>query len=188
MRWSEAGYLSRIVLAHAPRQASVSLIFDVRQNEMRARYIIWLGLALFLTEADAGPRRPAKSTATTITFSPDAFPEGLPVARHEKVQLLDFPDESFRNLFQTLSTFYDVRITCPRELAETRFSLQVADADLFQILEQALASQGYRAKLRGRRDIRIIKNEPNKAVEPTPVDVTPDASASVAPSTSAGHL
>jgi hypothetical protein len=32
MRWSEAGYLSRIVLAHAPRQVSVSLIFDVRQN------------------------------------------------------------------------------------------------------------------------------------------------------------
>ncbi len=36
MRWSEAGYLSRIVLAHAPRQASVSLILDVRQrNEYR---------------------------------------------------------------------------------------------------------------------------------------------------------
>jgi hypothetical protein len=32
MRWSEAGYLSRIVLSHAPRQVSVSLIFDVRQN------------------------------------------------------------------------------------------------------------------------------------------------------------
>jgi hypothetical protein len=31
MRWSEAGYLSRIVLAHAPRQASVSLILGVRQ-------------------------------------------------------------------------------------------------------------------------------------------------------------
>ncbi len=30
MRWSEAGYLSRIVLTHAPRQASVSLILDVR--------------------------------------------------------------------------------------------------------------------------------------------------------------
>ncbi len=30
MRWSEAGYLSRIVLAHAPRQVAVSLIFDVR--------------------------------------------------------------------------------------------------------------------------------------------------------------
>ena len=36
MRWSEAGYLSRIVLTHAPRQASVSLIFDVRQNIMTA--------------------------------------------------------------------------------------------------------------------------------------------------------
>ena len=32
MRWSEAGYLSRIVLTHAPRQASASLILDVRQN------------------------------------------------------------------------------------------------------------------------------------------------------------
>jgi hypothetical protein len=34
MRWSEAGYLSRIVLAHAPRQASVSLILGVRQKIM----------------------------------------------------------------------------------------------------------------------------------------------------------
>jgi hypothetical protein len=41
MRSSEAGYLSRIVLAHAPRQASVSLIFDVRQN-----------MKIFGTEAD----------------------------------------------------------------------------------------------------------------------------------------
>jgi hypothetical protein len=30
MRWSEAGYLSRIVLTHAPRQVSVSLILGVR--------------------------------------------------------------------------------------------------------------------------------------------------------------
>jgi hypothetical protein len=30
MRWSEAGYLSQFVLTHALRQASVSLIFDVR--------------------------------------------------------------------------------------------------------------------------------------------------------------
>jgi hypothetical protein len=37
MRWSEAGYLSQIVLAHALRQASVSLILDVRQkSEMKA--------------------------------------------------------------------------------------------------------------------------------------------------------
>jgi hypothetical protein len=34
MRWSEAGYLSQIVLAHALRQASVSLILNVRQKEM----------------------------------------------------------------------------------------------------------------------------------------------------------
>jgi hypothetical protein len=33
MRWSEAGYLSRIVLAHAPHQASVSLILGVRQKK-----------------------------------------------------------------------------------------------------------------------------------------------------------
>jgi len=32
MRWSEAGYLSQFVLAHALRQVSVSLILDVRQN------------------------------------------------------------------------------------------------------------------------------------------------------------
>jgi hypothetical protein len=32
MRWSEAGYLSQFVLTHALRQASVSLIFDVRQK------------------------------------------------------------------------------------------------------------------------------------------------------------
>ena len=36
MRWSEAGYLSQIVLTHALRQASVSLILDVRH--IRSRY------------------------------------------------------------------------------------------------------------------------------------------------------
>lgn len=34
MRWSEARCLSQIVLSHALRQASVSLIFDVRQKFM----------------------------------------------------------------------------------------------------------------------------------------------------------
>jgi hypothetical protein len=34
MRWSEAGYLSQFVLAHALRQVSVSLILDVRQKRM----------------------------------------------------------------------------------------------------------------------------------------------------------
>lgn len=32
MRWSEARYLSQIVLSHALRQVSVSLIFDVGRN------------------------------------------------------------------------------------------------------------------------------------------------------------
>ena len=40
MRWSEAGYLSRIVLSHAPRQASVSLILGVRQNMKFQRHAI----------------------------------------------------------------------------------------------------------------------------------------------------
>ena len=31
-RWSEAGYMSQVVLTHALRQVSVSLIFDVRQK------------------------------------------------------------------------------------------------------------------------------------------------------------
>jgi hypothetical protein len=31
MRWSEAGYLSQIVLSHALRQESVSLILSVRR-------------------------------------------------------------------------------------------------------------------------------------------------------------
>jgi hypothetical protein len=35
MRWSEAGYLSQIVLMHALRQVSVSLILDVRQKNMK---------------------------------------------------------------------------------------------------------------------------------------------------------
>ncbi len=37
MRWSEAGYLSQIVLTHALRQASVSLILDVRHIEPKLR-------------------------------------------------------------------------------------------------------------------------------------------------------
>jgi hypothetical protein len=37
MRWSEAGYLSQFVLAHALRQVSVSLILGVRQNMKRPK-------------------------------------------------------------------------------------------------------------------------------------------------------
>jgi hypothetical protein len=37
MRWSEAGYLSRIVLSHALRQVSVSLILDVRHDEPQTK-------------------------------------------------------------------------------------------------------------------------------------------------------
>jgi hypothetical protein len=33
MRWSEADYLSRIVLTHAPRQVTASLILNVRQKD-----------------------------------------------------------------------------------------------------------------------------------------------------------
>jgi hypothetical protein len=40
MRWSEAGYLSQIVLAHALRQVSVSLILDVRQSMKHKQVII----------------------------------------------------------------------------------------------------------------------------------------------------
>jgi hypothetical protein len=54
MRWSEAGYLSQIVLAHALRQASVSLILDVRQKkpmwqttfETLGKVEIWISVLL----------------------------------------------------------------------------------------------------------------------------------------------
>jgi hypothetical protein len=46
MRWSEAGYLSQFVLAHALRQVSVSLILDVRQNmKHQAKTEEWIRFA-----------------------------------------------------------------------------------------------------------------------------------------------
>jgi hypothetical protein len=45
-RWSEAGYLSHVVLTHALRQVSVSLIFDVRQNRMKAWHLVTAALAV----------------------------------------------------------------------------------------------------------------------------------------------
>ena len=50
MRWSEAGYLSRIVLSHAPRQASVSLILGVRQKIMKT---LLIACALIVASASA---------------------------------------------------------------------------------------------------------------------------------------
>jgi hypothetical protein len=48
MRWSEAGYLSQFVLSHALRQASVSLILDVRQKNMKTTSIALLILSIAL--------------------------------------------------------------------------------------------------------------------------------------------
>ena len=42
MRWSEDGYLSRIVLTHVPRQVSVSLILGVRQKNMKSPLIAFV--------------------------------------------------------------------------------------------------------------------------------------------------
>ena len=59
MRWSEAGYSSRIVLTHAPRQVSVSLIFDVRQKIMHHEAETWFreaqanGVSTFLARLGA---------------------------------------------------------------------------------------------------------------------------------------
>ena len=47
MRWSEADCLSRVVLTHAPRQATVSLILGVRQkNKMRTILLLLVSALL----------------------------------------------------------------------------------------------------------------------------------------------
>jgi hypothetical protein len=58
------------------------------------------------------------------------------------------------------------------------------DRSAFFIFESNFQSHHYSGIL----DKIEKTNEPNKAVEPTPVAVTPDANASAAPSTSAAHL
>lgn len=66
MRWSEAGYLSQIVLTHALRQVSVSLIFDVRQRMPEETYALRF-------EADAVG--PAGKTRMVIAISPPYISE-----------------------------------------------------------------------------------------------------------------
>jgi hypothetical protein len=57
MRWSEAGYLSQIMLTHALRQASVSLILGVRQNKTMDTkvYIVRWRDGTFSIQIGAGP-------------------------------------------------------------------------------------------------------------------------------------
>jgi hypothetical protein len=159
MRWSEAGYLSRIVLTHAPRQASVSLIFDVRSISSRfikmhwqtTRYrspasvaqwtgsarifagsqIDWLGLAASPCSLGEQPRRP------------DPTPTG------------QFGAACLSNTFLRISRFgrcFDAR------------------------------------SARTTTESRIITRSPNKAMVPTPVNVTIPAYAGLAPFTSVAHL
>jgi hypothetical protein len=72
-RWSEDGCLSQFVLTHALRQASVSLIFDVRQKKM-PRYLLIILCLLFagcITRTLSSPQldaRVAKHAHETVNW------------------------------------------------------------------------------------------------------------------------
>jgi hypothetical protein len=78
MRWSEDGYLSQIVLTHALRQASVSLILGVRQN-MKLRHLFFLGI---LTAGSLSARlAPAEILTQLFPSCPQGFAEFQTIAR-----------------------------------------------------------------------------------------------------------
>jgi hypothetical protein len=89
MRWSEAGYLSRIVLTHAPRQVSISLILDVRQKPMKRKLI-------------------------ALVISCVAFAAGVIFERHRANSRIDF--EAQLSALIPVSEYY--RANAPAEAAE----------------------------------------------------------------------
>jgi hypothetical protein len=159
MRWSEAGYLSRIVLTHAPRQASVSLILDVRSI---SNHLIRMQRQTKRYRSPAGAARLAGLARIFAGYRIDwlglearpCFP-GEQAARPE-------PTPAKQNEAPRLATHL---------LRISRFGRGV-DAQSAPMTTES----------------RNNNRSPNKAMEPTPVNVTFPASAGNAPFTSAAHL
>ena len=159
MRWSEAGYLSRIVLSHAPRQASASLILGVRSisnhfikmHRRTTRYRTLADVALLAGSARifAGNR--------TDWIGLAAFPRS--------------PGEQTRRPDPTPTKQIGAGRLANSLLRISRFGCGV-DA----------------RSARKTTESRTITRSPNKAMVPTPVNVTVPAYAGPAPFTSAAHL
>jgi hypothetical protein len=110
-RWSEAGYMSQVVLTHALRQVSVSLIFDVRQKRHASRsYNINSGVR-FQWFTDKGKHRHesfirwADVTGVT-TFKRDMFAYDLICLKFESSEQeaaeFDEEDVNWQNLMSAL--------------------------------------------------------------------------------------
>jgi hypothetical protein len=159
MRWSEAGYLSRIVLTHAPRQASVSLILDVRSISNR-----------FIEMHRQTKRYRTLADATLSAGSAGIFAGN----RIDWLGLATFP----------CSPGEQTRRPDPTPTEQVR--ADKLTNSLLRISEFRCGVDARSARLTTKS--RMITRSPNKAMVPTPVNVTVLADARTAPFTSVAHL
>jgi hypothetical protein len=159
MRWSEAGYLSQFVLSHALRQASVSLILGVRSISSRFIEMHWQ-TTRYRTLAHA-----ASWTGSARIFAG---------RRIDWLGLVASP----------CSPGEQARRRDPSPPEQTRVS-RLANSFL-RISEFGCGVDARSARMT--TESRMINQSPNKAMVPTPVNVTILADARIAPFTSVAHL
>jgi hypothetical protein len=159
MRWSEAEYLSRIVLAHAPRQASVSLILGVRSI-----------LIHFIEMHRQTTRYQTLADAAFWTGSARIF-AGIRIDWLGLVASPCSPGEQTRR---------------PDPMPARQIGAGRVPDSLLRISE---VRRGVDARsTHTTTESRTITRSPNKAMVPTPVNVTILADARIAPFTSVAHL
>jgi hypothetical protein len=159
MRWSEAGYLSQVVLTHALRQVSVSLIFDVRSISSR---FIEMHRQTKRYRSQAGAARWTGSARIFAGHLIDSL--GLAASPCS-------PGEQPRR---------------PDPTPTKQIGADLLSNSSLRISEIGCGVDGQSA--RRTTESRTITRSPNKAMVPTPVNVTVPAYAGPAPFTSAAHL
>ncbi len=159
MRWSEAGCLSQFVLTHAPRQASVSLIFDVRSIR-----------AILMKRQRQAKDYQAQAALAWFTVPPRIFSSyridqlGLATCLYSPSEQIRRPDPR--------PTKQSGAVSGPKGfLRISRFGRGV-----------------YAQSARSTAESNMITRSPNKAMEPTRPNVTDRAGARSAPFGRAAHL
>jgi hypothetical protein len=159
MRWSEAGYLSQIVLTHALRQVSVSLILDVRSISSRFIEMHWQ-TTRYRSPADAvlwagSARIFASGRIDGLGLAASPCSPREQTRRPDPTPTKQFGAGRLTNSFLRISEF-----GCRVDARSARLTTES----------------------------RTITRSPNKAMVPTPVSVTVPAYAGPAPLTSVAHL
>ena len=159
MRWSEAGYLSRIMLAHAPRQVSVSLILGVRSISNR-----------FIEMHQQTKRYRTVADVALLAGSARIFADD----RIDWLGLVTFPCSPGKQARRPDPT-------PTKQIGAGRLANSLLRISRFGCGVDARSA-------RKTTESRTITRSPNKAMVPTPVNVTIPAYAGPAPFTSVAHL